>query len=409
MKERTQTMWSEQLKALSWLAVALTSVACRGREDFEGVIFRDSSGIGVVESMEPSWTSESAWYLSSAPILSVGAQEADSAYLFHGVVGAKRLGHGRIAVADYGSHQIRYYDETGHFLTSVGREGEGPGEFRFMSLFWRLPGDTVVLSHDRGLSLFDPSGVFVRTVRPQPTPGGFSAQGVAQLDDGTILGINGTRAFSPADAGALIPNTLQFHTFQPSGTYGVFLDSFPAAPLWFVTGTTDLRRVPFHTFPTRGAAGANIYLTGGRKPEIQVRRADGTLRRIIRWQSQSQPLTSDHVARYRDYLLARASSDNARRRHEQFLNEVPMPDQLPVLGEASFLVDRAGNLWAEAYRPPWQAEAEWIVFSREGVWLGSLRTPAGFVLHDVGPDFVLGTWRDDLGVEYVRTYGLVKP
>jgi hypothetical protein len=370
---------------------------------------RDSAGITMVESTMPAWTSESAWYLSSAPIVSIGAQEADSAYLFHGVVGAQQLSDGRIAVADYGSYQIRYYDKTGRFLTSAGREGDGPGEFRLMSLFWRLPGDTVVVSHDRGLSLFDPSGVFVRSVRPQPTPGGFSAQGVEQLDNGTILGINGTRGFSPADAGAVIHNTLQFHTFQANGSYGVLLDSLPAAPLWFITGTTDLRRVPFHTFPTRGAAGTDIYLAGGREPEIQVWRADGTLGRIIRWQSPSQALTSDHVASYRDYLLARTSNDNARRRHEQFLNEVPMPEHLPVLGEAALLVDRTGNLWAEAYRPPWQAEAEWLVFSGEGEWLGSLRTPAGFVLHDVGPDFVLGAWRDDLGVEYVRIYGLVKP
>jgi hypothetical protein len=35
--------------------------------------------------------------------------------------------------------------------------------------------------------------------------------------------------------------------------------------------------------------------------------------------------------------------------------------------------------------------------------------PAGFVLHDVDADVVVGSQRDELGVEYVRVYGLLKP
>jgi hypothetical protein len=45
----------------------------------------------------------------------------------------------------------------------------------------------------------------------------------------------------------------------------------------------------------------------------------------------------------------------------------------------------------------------------DGRWLGEITFPERFVLTDVGFDYVLGWWRDDLGVESVRLYDLIKP
>ena len=41
--------------------------------------------------------------------------------------------------------------------------------------------------------------------------------------------------------------------------------------------------------------------------------------------------------------------------------------------------------------------------------LGTLSVPDRFVIHDVGRDFVLGKWTDDLDVEHVQMYELIKP
>jgi hypothetical protein len=154
--------------------------------------------------------------------------------------------------------------------------------------------------------------------------------------------------------------------------------------------------------PTRTTAGTRVWLASGAEPEIEVRRADGTLERIVRWTPPSRALTDAHIARYREYLLGSTSDPDTRQRHVQFMDGVPMPQQLPALGDAPMHLDTNGHLWAEAYRPPWDAEPEWLVFSPEGEWLGSVRTPVGFVLRDIGADFVLGSWRDDPGVEYVH-------
>jgi hypothetical protein len=41
--------------------------------------------------------------------------------------------------------------------------------------------------------------------------------------------------------------------------------------------------------------------------------------------------------------------------------------------------------------------------------LGDVTTPADFRITQIGDDFMLGVWRDDLDVEHVRMYELLKP
>ena len=56
-----------------------------------------------------------------------------------------------------------------------------------------------------------------------------------------------------------------------------------------------------------------------------------------------------------------------------------------------------------------ESEPHWSVFDTEGVLQGTLSVPTGVTLIDIGDDYVLGMWRNDLDVEHVRLYELVKP
>ncbi len=40
--------------------------------------------------------------------------------------------------------------------------------------------------------------------------------------------------------------------------------------------------------------------------------------------------------------------------------------------------------------------------------LGVVETPPRFQISQIGSDFMLGRWRDELGVEHVRMYELLK-
>jgi hypothetical protein len=81
------------------------------------------------------------------------------------------------------------------------------------------------------------------------------------------------------------------------------------------------------------------------------------------------------------------------------------------------LVDRTGAVWLQTYRPrdmraswtPTFPEPDvWQVYDHDGVWLGLVELPARFYPQEIGDDYVLGVWRDDTDVEYVRLYQLRK-
>ena len=81
----------------------------------------------------------------------------------------------------------------------------------------------------------------------------------------------------------------------------------------------------------------------------------------------------------------------------------------------SIQLDAAGNLWVEPYVVPGAESPPFEVYDPEGVWLGSVAMPPGLRRSSssspslwIGEDYVLGVWVDELEVEYVRLYELVK-
>ncbi len=73
-------------------------------------------------------------------------------------------------------------------------------------------------------------------------------------------------------------------------------------------------------------------------------------------------------------------------------------------------ITREGHVWVAPRKVPLPAEAvTWRVHDLGGRAVATVTTPADFVLHDVGTDWVLGEWRDSFDVEYVRLYELARP
>ncbi len=103
------------------------------------------------------------WRLSGDPVLEIGAVEGEEPYQLHQVGGAVRLSDGRILVSNTGSRELRLSGGGGDFLESIGKDGEGPGEFRAPTRIRKLPGDTVMV-WDQALqrvSIFDARGRFL--------------------------------------------------------------------------------------------------------------------------------------------------------------------------------------------------------------------------------------------------------
>ena len=56
--------------------------------------------------------------------------------------------------------------------------------------------------------------------------------------------------------------------------------------------------------------------------------------------------------------------------------------------------------------PPSPATPTAVLFDFDGVWLGDVEVPAGFILREVTEDRALGFVIDEVGVTEVHVYGL---
>jgi hypothetical protein len=133
-----------------------------------------------------------------------------------------------------------------------------------------------------------------------------------------------------------------------------------------------------------------------------LRRADGTPERIVRRAVESVPVRGAYLDSLRRVQAAEHGPEAARA-----LDNVEVPERLPAF-ERLLVDDDAANLWVQRTAWPGSVPAEWDVFDAEGQMLGTVQMPAGFRATQIGADFVLGVWRDEDGVEYVRMYRLSK-
>lgn len=78
-------------------------------------------------------------------------------------------------------------------------------------------------------------------------------------------------------------------------------------------------------------------------------------------------------------------------------------------GGGRALATSTAYLWVAGDPHPGAEGTTWRVYDLEGRRLAAVTTPPRFVVHDVGPAWVLGVWTDDLDVQHVRLYGLDGP
>ena len=166
---RTAGLCTHALVAL----VLTVSLGCSPR-DAPGptTSVRDSAGVTISENSGAEWTEATAWRLSAEPTLTIGAFDGAEEYLLFQANGARRLSNGDILIANGGTYELRFYDPSGTHVRSVGREGDGPGDFRSMGGVWRLGSDSIAVwdSGNRRLTVFDIDGELGRSFRLDPFP-----------------------------------------------------------------------------------------------------------------------------------------------------------------------------------------------------------------------------------------------
>ena len=394
---------------------ALLSVACdSAAPPAPTFTVRDSAGVQIVESTAPAWAPGDAWTVGSEPAVHIGVIEGREEYQFTIIGGVWRVADGGFVVADTRSAEIRFFDAGGMFRGSFGRQGDGPGEFRRLIAAYPYRGDSIAAWDGRRFSVFDRDGQLGRSVAfsltpPRPTGG----TGPVLMSSGGLSGVfpDGTLVVSPGmivqvTPGEAIVRDMMFRLYSAEGDSLQSVGPFPGPELLipdFGGGVILSPAFPRQVINFPGPKG--LYVGASEDLEIQRFGSDGVLDLVIRAAHRSLVLTQEHRDILEGYERERLAASASAEELERALAALEYPETVPPYSQ--LLVDSEDHLWVRDYKSRGTSGPEvWSVFSPEGRLLGTLETPERLQVRQIGVDFVLGIWTDELDVRYVRMYTL---
>ena len=392
-------------------ALALATVVTAGDDDYpaELVPIGDSAGVTIVESHAPQWPEGAGWRIAPEPLVEIGSAVGDPAEEFFQIEGVVRMADGRIAVGDGGAGEIRVFDSSGDHQWTAGRQGEGPGEFRIMASLGTDP-DGGIWVYDFSLqriTFVSPGGEIKEVTELEhdiPTLGM-----VGRLRDGSYVLAQLWGAGPVTDAleeGMRRDPAIVAH-FGAGGELVDTIGEFPGREIQLrvedgrmVMGSPLYGRSASYTLWGNSLVAGDQILF-----ELRLYSSSGELGRIVRIPGADLSLSQDEI----ESTMAQAMADlpeSRRPSYRSFLEEAGLPDRKPAY--LHLLPDRAGNLWVSEFARYPTPPGEWTVFDADGRWLGSVVMPPDFRPYEIGMEWILGVERDEMDVQQVKLYPLVK-
>ena len=168
------------LSIILFLSVFIMLISCQKQKpDWKGTI-EEVDGVTVVKNpIEPLY-GEITFELEED--LSIGSED-DESYMFIQVSNIKVDEKGNIYVLDSKECRIQKYDNEGNYLQTIGRKGQGPGEFE---IAFRMALDSkrrIYVNDIRKFHIFDDNGKFKRSINIHS-----SILSYVITKDGNILG-----------------------------------------------------------------------------------------------------------------------------------------------------------------------------------------------------------------------------
>ncbi len=388
---------------------ALLCAACDSAARSPGTT-TDSAGVQIVTTDPLS--SGATCRADAEPMVAVGESGGDDDNLWFSTIrGVGLLSDGSVAVIDRSSEEVRVFGPDGRHLASMGRPGDGPGEFRSAFQLWILPGDTLWVGDYRPwrYNVFTRDGHFVRAVQMAPAYANAS-QGGGVLRNGTS--VNARRGYV-ARSNFTAPDTL---IVEAHGTDGQLVTTMARVPNMVEGMTAKSEAVNLVLNPLFAASalvdaiGSTVAVGHGREPEVRLFDDQLDLRQIVRWSEPSRAVTPADVNAWREsYVESRGGRDSGRWGP---LNEAMIDTDRPVADEfpafSSIMLGTDGRLWVAPYRKPGQEPRRWMAFAPDGTFSCHLeRVPIS--IYEIGADYVLGVQSDELGVPTVVMYRLGGP
>lgn len=276
-----------------------------------------------------------------------------------------RLMSGAYVVADASPRILKLFDPSGRFVRTIGREGGGPGEYRFIQLGAHVDTILVFDTSQRRLTWFAPDGTLLRLAS---VPSSWYGPTLDVTREGT----------------ASIASGAVWLRVSPQG---IVVDSVAVPPDWSgrdswefeMHDTQDGRpriareRIPFvpsrqHVFLPSGEL---LHGTTDRLEIVRSRTGLDTLRLIS---SEAPRVAIADSARERAFQQAR--SGNGVVRFAEPMSRIVRKDDIPTHRPpwTGLRADTRGRLWV-TFPSLERAHTRWEAFDSTGAWLGRVATP----------------------------------
>jgi 6-bladed beta-propeller protein len=351
------------------------------------------------------------WTVDKAPKLMLG-EDGSRETQFLRIAGAFRLSANRIAVVNAASNDIRLFDNRGTFVRSFGRSGSGPGEFEFIGWAGRLQDTLFVADHSQqrvSVVAVDKMPRLVRSTRltARGGRGHFGVQG--RVRDGRWLVIT---SISPGFGGP--PNVhrlpMSAGIIRAAGDGEVsWLAERPGLAVFVHNPTGNVKQASvglaaFTPYLHAVASGRFVWCAESGSDLLERFDVENGERRSIRLPlPQVRPSrTLVAAARAREEALVRG--DRGRPWIAAKFSSKNLPEYLPRF--EALIPGPSAELWVQRYSGIQSDSAQYLVVDSALTPVAWVRVAAGFRVHEVGVEYVVGVHQDEDGLETVRMYGL---
>lgn len=395
------------LRACAGVVVLVALAACTrgggGSSGAAGVATRDSAGIRIVDVRVEPAEMDRRWGMRAVPEFTTGETEGGAEIELFRVNGVRRMGDGRLLIADGGT-RLLLVDPRTRAVRTFGRKGRGPGEFEMIAGVWRGPGDSLYV-YDLNLARvtpFSPSAGFGSPrAFPPVTKDGF-VQLTGRFPDGTFLG-SAMKGYGGRSPEGVQDDSLTVLRVGPDTAMRT-IARLPFSRSWVHREgpNTMVMAVPFEGRGMATAWGDGYLLGDAGRYELRRYGPGGRLEMVIRRAVTPAPVTGADVERTIATQVAAGTDEALVRR---IFAGMPIPRHFPVVGRILPTAD--GGLWVQDHPGgDEQAPATWTMFARDGSITGRVTMPAGARVFDVMGDRVAAVVEDEDEVQRVTVYRL---
>jgi hypothetical protein len=331
--------------------------------------------------------------LLARPHVQIGSIDGAEEYLFGDITAVAEDSRRRIYVADRIGSSVRVYTPDGRFLTWLGREGDGPGEYRW-PLDIRFRGDTAYVRDINRITVLVPraAGAVPDSVRATwrlPGYGNSTSRAAAITADGsyyypaTLIRSDGSlhrHFYLRLHGGEWTADTLEVPQYPTM--------SSTASAYYMVNRGTGrmvegLNATPFSPRPRWDITPRGTVVSGDgtryalRETDLRDRLV-GRISRSVSPQAVPTAERRDSLAALRARIESVPVPLNDVRNVPDEVRSLRLPEVLPAFIDVQVAVDE--TIWVRRWPRPGRLESIFDVFTRDGQFLRTTIIPAPLAL-----------------------------